>query len=96
MVKNPLANAGDAKDEGSASWSGRFPWKRRWQPTPVFLQDNLMDGRLQSIQSQSWTQLSDYVHMPPWNLKKNMSTEIETHKVIRVPVFQLYPEARYQ
>ena len=72
------------------------PGKGDGNPLQYSCQDNLMDGRLQSIQSQSWTQLSDYAHMPLWNLKRNMSTEIETHKVIRVPVFQLYPEARYQ
>ena len=35
--KNPLGNAGDARDAGSIPWSGRFPWSRKWQPTPVFL-----------------------------------------------------------
>ena len=34
VVKNPPANAGDA---GSTSGSGRSPWRRKWQPTPVFL-----------------------------------------------------------
>ena len=34
MVKNLPANAGD---EGSIPGSGRFPWGRKWQPTPVFL-----------------------------------------------------------
>ena len=34
VVKNPLANAGDA---GSISGSGRFPWRRKWQPILVFL-----------------------------------------------------------
>ena len=34
MVKNPPANAGN---EGSVPGSGRFPWRRKWQPTPVFL-----------------------------------------------------------
>ena len=24
-------------DPGSISGSGRFPWRREWQPTPVFL-----------------------------------------------------------
>ena len=28
MVKNPPANAGDA---------GLIPWRRKWQPNPVFL-----------------------------------------------------------
>ena len=34
VVKNPPANAGDA---GSIPGSGRFPWRRKWQPTPLFL-----------------------------------------------------------
>ena len=34
MVKNLPANAGDV---GSIPRSGRFPWRRKWQPTPVFL-----------------------------------------------------------
>ena len=35
MVKNLPANAGDSRDTGSISGSGR--WRRTWQPTPVFL-----------------------------------------------------------
>ena len=34
MVENPPANAGDL---GSIPGSGRFPWRRTRQPTPVFL-----------------------------------------------------------
>ena len=34
MVKNPPANAGN---EGLIPGLGRFPWRREWQPTPVFL-----------------------------------------------------------
>ena len=30
-------NAGATGDTGSIPGSGRFPWKREWQPTPVFL-----------------------------------------------------------
>ena len=37
MVKNPPANAGDVRDVGSIPESGRCPWRRAWQPTPVFL-----------------------------------------------------------
>ena len=37
VVKNPPAPAGDVRDEGSIPGSGRFPWRRKWQPTPVFL-----------------------------------------------------------
>ena len=34
VVKNPPANAGDSS---SISGSGRSPWRRKWQPTPIFL-----------------------------------------------------------
>ena len=37
VVKNPPANAGDIIDMGLIPVSGRFPWRRAWQPTPVFL-----------------------------------------------------------
>ena len=36
VVKNPLVNAGDKRyrfDPGV----GNIPWRRAWQPTPVFL-----------------------------------------------------------
>ena len=35
--KNPLAIAGNAGDLGLIPRSGRFPGRRQWQPTPVFL-----------------------------------------------------------
>ena len=34
MVKNLPANAGDA---GFDAWVEKIPWRRKWQPTPVFL-----------------------------------------------------------
>ena len=27
----------DVRDVGSDPWVGKFPWRRKWQPTPVFL-----------------------------------------------------------
>ena len=35
VVKNPPAKAGDSRDMGSISGSGRSP--RKWHPAPVFL-----------------------------------------------------------
>ena len=38
MVKDLSVSAGDKRDVGSISGSGRFPRRRRaWQPTPIFL-----------------------------------------------------------
>ena len=36
-VKNPPANAGDTGDNGFDPWVRKMPWRRKWQPTPVFL-----------------------------------------------------------
>ena len=37
VVKNLPTNAGDVRDTCLIPGSGRFPWRRKWQPTPVFL-----------------------------------------------------------
>ena len=37
MVKNPSANAGDARDPGSILGFGRYPGEGKWQPTQAFL-----------------------------------------------------------
>ena len=34
--KNPLANAGRHKRCMFNSWIRKIPWRRAWQPTPVF------------------------------------------------------------
>ena len=36
MVKNPPAIAGDRKRYRFNPWVGKIPWRRKWQPTPVF------------------------------------------------------------
>ena len=40
MVENLPANGGDT---GSIPGSGKIPWRRAWQLTPVFLLENVMD-----------------------------------------------------
>ena len=37
VVKNPTANTGDIEKHGFDPWVEKVPWKRAWQPTPVFL-----------------------------------------------------------
>ena len=46
VVRNLPANAGEA-EVGSIGGSGKIPWRRKCQPTPVFL-----PGGLQSMGSQ--------------------------------------------
>ena len=48
QVKNPPANAGDIRDP----WVRKLPWRRAWQPTPVFLPGVEEPDELQSMESQ--------------------------------------------
>ena len=66
MVKNPPANAGDYEKRrfekrgfeklGLDPWVRKIPWRRAWQPTPVFLAGESpwteAPGGLQSMGSQ--------------------------------------------
>ena len=40
-MQETACNAGDFRDLGSIRGSGRFLWKWKWQPTPVFLAWNI-------------------------------------------------------
>ena len=37
VVKNPPANTGDISEMQVQSLGRKDPWRRAWQPTPVFL-----------------------------------------------------------
>ena len=34
--KEPASNAGDVRDSDLSPGVGKIPWRRAWQPTPVF------------------------------------------------------------
>ena len=59
LVKNLPATAGDA---GSSPGLGRFPWRRKWQPTSVFL-----PGKSKG----QW----DLVDYSPWGCKELDTTK---------------------
>ena len=42
VVKNLPANAGDVR-HGFDPWVRKIPWRRKWNPTPVFLLENPME-----------------------------------------------------
>ena len=67
LVKNLPANTGDIRDVGLIPGSGRFPWKRKWQPTPVF------------VPGESHGQRS-LVGYNPWGCKESdMTDRLSTH-----------------
>ena len=61
VVKNPLANAGDIR-----SWVGKISWRRKWQPTSVFL----------SGESHGQRRLPGY---SPWGHQELDMTEATQH-----------------
>ena len=66
MVKNLPANAGNIRDMGSIVGSGRFPWRKVWQPYPVFLLGESAwteePGGLQSMGSQRVGRDCGHIH----------------------------------
>ena len=62
VVKNPPVSAGDARDTGSIPGSGKIPWSRKWQPTPV-----LFPGKFHGQRS--------LVGYSPWGHKELYTTE---------------------
>ena len=60
------ANAGDIWDAASIPGSGRFPWRRQWQPTPVFLPGKPYGKR--NLEGYS-----------PWGCKGSDTTERVAH-----------------
>ena len=57
MVKNVLA----VWIPGFTLWGGKIPWRRAWQPTPVFLPGE-----------SPWTEEPDGLH--PWGCKESDTT----------------------
>ena len=62
MVKNPLANKGGLRDKDSIPGFGKIPWRKSWQPTPVFLPGESHGQR-------------SMVGYSPWSYKESDTTE---------------------
>ena len=62
VVKNPPANAGDVRDEGSIPGSERSPGGGQWQPIPLFLAEEPHGQRSLAATvpgvARGWTQLN--------------------------------------
>ena len=75
MVKNLPAEAGDIRDMGSTPGSGRFPWRRKWLTTPVFLPGQAPWTEDLVGYSHDWSNLShtcgkNYVHLVIYSCNK--------------------------
>ena len=76
VVKNPPASAGDIRNVGLTPGSKKMPWRRKWQPTPVFL-----PGK-----SHGQKSLTGY---NPWGHKESDTTERLEHTDTHTPRLSL-------
>ena len=67
MVKNSPANAGDT---GFNPWVGKIPWRRKWQPTLVFLPGESHEQRRLGVS--------------PWGYKESDMTELACSHLLGV------------
>ena len=65
MVKNPLPMQ-ETKRRGFDPWVRKIPWRRAWQPTPVFLPGE--SHRRRSLAGCS-----------PWGPKESDTNEVTEH-----------------
>ena len=74
VVKNPPANAGDVRDTGLIPGWGRFPWRRKWQPTPVFMPGKSHGQRSYTVQKVAESDTTERLHFHFHALEKEMAT----------------------
>ena len=67
--KETACNAGSAGRAGSDPWVDEIPWRRNWQPTPVFLHEEYHGQRR-------------LVGYSPWSLKESETTKATEHTAI--------------
>ena len=65
MIKNLPASAGD-KRRRFDPWVGKVPWRRKWQPTPVFLPGESHGQRSLAVYSL-------------WGHRESDTTEVTEH-----------------
>ena len=53
MVKNPPTSSGNPGDNRFYPWVQKIPWRRKWQPTPVFLPGK-SHGQRSLVDYSSW------------------------------------------
>ena len=91
VVKNPSANAGDAKDMGLIPGPG----SRKWQPTPVFLPGKSMDREAWWATVcggvKSRTQLSTHIHIFLVNKLASSSQEVLSKCRVMKEQMSLWP-----
>ena len=66
-------------------WVGKIPWRRAWQPTPLFLSVKSR-GQRSPVACSSW----DHRVRHEWATGHTAHTHVHTHKYIYIYVYILY------
>ena len=74
-VKNLPACVGDTGDSGSV-WVGKMPWRRKWQPTPVFLPGESHGQRKSQTQLGKWACTHANVIIAIWHIQSAMRKQV--------------------
>ena len=77
MVKNLPANAGRPERCEFDPWVKKIPWRRAWQPTPVFLPGEFHGQR--SLLGYS-----------PWVAESDTTEDTHTHTEVKIYIFLIY------
>ena len=70
MIKESACDVGDP---GSIPGSGRFPWRREWQPTPIFLPGEFHGQRSQVGHSSQSHKESDMTEQLSLHFTKKLT-----------------------
>ena len=80
VVKNLPANAGDIRDVGSVPGFRKIPWRRAWQPTPLFLPGE-SHGQRSLVVCSAWgrkeSDTTDYLDEMGYSSKYKLSQLIQ-------------------
>ena len=92
MVKNPPANAGDTGDVGVDPWVEKSPWRRKWQPSPVFLPEK-SHGQRSLVDLSLWfhKESDTTEHTYTYNLKNHVFYDTKTNSSPQTPNLLISP-----
>ena len=88
VVKNLTANVGDYQRPRFNPWVGKMPWRRAWQPTPVFLPG-------ESHRQRSLEGYSPQCHRVGHNWNNLARTHVKIYSEIRGPCLKIYTQSTY-
>ena len=93
--KEPAANAGEERDARFNPWVEKFPWRRKWQPTPVFLPGKSPGQKKLAGYSLWYHKELDTTEATQHTQLGNLHTHTHTHTHIWISISQRLINSHY-